>query len=200
MFFLYNVQEFGWIPVHLLVHFVILEILVHFYPISSGLKQTTFWYFSRTRPSPSDYTCNSWDENYWGVGVWAAMNHCEGDEAEDRFSCKVLTIGTRVLPWCTFNYYYLLVGYFCQRFNTLWQSISWHWAVMLSRSIIIRRADSQSVEAILGCIRELTFLFKNLLLMHQTESDTASVSRWILIPFIFLVHIFVQVHFLHTSD
>jgi len=101
-----------------LVHFVILEILVHFYPISIGLKQTTFWYFSRTRPSPGDYTCNSCDENYWGVNVGAAMNHCVGDEAEDRFSripripmdlrsaYEVLTISTRVLPWCTFNYYY----------------------------------------------------------------------------------------------
>ena len=85
-FFLYNVQEFGWIPVHLLVHFVILEILVHFYPISIGVKQTRFWYFSRSHPSPRDYTCNSCAENYWGVRVGAAMNHCEGDEAEDRFS------------------------------------------------------------------------------------------------------------------
>ena len=60
-----------------LVHFVILEILVHFYPISIGLKQTTFWYFSRTRPSPA-ITLVICDENYWGVQIRqceAAMNH-----------------------------------------------------------------------------------------------------------------------------
>ena len=77
MFFLYNVQEFGWIPVHFLVHFAILEILVHFYPISIGVKQTTFWYFSRTRPSPA-ITLVICDENYWGVQIRqceAAMNH-----------------------------------------------------------------------------------------------------------------------------
>ena len=62
-----------------------------------------------------------------------------------RSAHEVLTIGTRVLPWCTFNYYYL--GYFCQ-----------------------------SVESILGCLRELTFLCKNLPLRHQTESEIESVS------------------------
>jgi len=178
LFFLYNVQEFGWIPVHLLVHFTILEILVHFYPISIGLKQATFWYFSRTRPSSGDYTCNSCDENYWGHcgsrhealwGWWCRgmfflripMDNVGDNVAEDtdgpaQYGCahEVLTISTRVWPWCTFNYYYQ--GTFVSVSNTLWQSIevplSWHWAVMLSRSIIIRRADSQSVEFILGCL------------------------------------------------
>ena len=117
MFFLYNVQEFGWIPVHLLVHFVVLEILVHFYPISIGLKQTTFWYFSRTRPSPGDYTCNSCDGNYWGVNVGAAMNHCGGDEAEDRFSsCRgyqwTCAVRTLVLGWS-----HGALWYFRQRFK-----------------------------------------------------------------------------------
>ena len=89
------------IPVHLLVHFVMLEMLVHFYYSSNVLKQTTFW-CGRFQ----DSSCNSCNDIEGSV--------CEPPRDTMRVSRTVflvaedtgsrpahLAICTRVLPWST---------------------------------------------------------------------------------------------------